>query len=949
MTVRILRGDAPAVAQVTHLYAPPALGQVAIGILGAGKPPLMFAAWNPAAVVAAWNACAYPEFMEATASVAPNGTDVLLTSDVAGRPFYVYATVGGEAFGNCVQIITPVGNVTGGTATITFMGQTTGTFNPVTETAAGLLTLMEALAGSVIQAGDLTITGPTGGPWTFTFGGRYLDQPVPLMTINNANLTGGQAAQDEIQSLSLAVQEPTEFQLERTDTGQTTGVLSTILTASQLQTALAGIGYTTSCTGGPLEPAGGTTEYDTRTRIGSFDASTLTDDTGNATSEGGYFGNSVNESDASTDSGMIECNASGPNFILDYNSNGQGPVVEALNGPGTYLGQIRGLAQFQSHVPQGTVVSSAQLVLDQVNSANAVTINVHGVKQANATWPSTPSAAWDLPLTTAQSTFVSSLQVQVIDVTAIINEILSQGSWAPGNYVMFYLSAASTTGINGFIGNPSDPNPPTLLINYATSPDLHTQMVMVTCDAPHATTIDNAIIPLAIASGTGNIPGYVCKAVKVANASWPANAAAAAANTLTTASTTFEMYTDGTPIEVNVTSVLQEIVNQSSWTPGNSILFYFTPPPTTNNFEMDTDFNFEGYTAPLLEASYGGGLPIDITWIGPNADEYIPPLEVIAVGSFVPPVISVIQIGQPALSAALDVTLEFPGGETLIIRDDVRSQGPNHYDDPYNWEGGDGTFLVPQEGDELYIESGSDNLSYGLRQRQNFIALLGINCLFMTGVHHWWVGQAVEVQTTGTLPGGLAVSTTYYVASINGPYVQLSATPGGRPVTLSSGATGVQTMGVRLSSAEVEARWSGELGLSRLNTQNSTYYEYRERYLSVWCPSVKVGTGAGSGSSRVYFDLGVVPSTVTGIATAGEADQGVNSMLILCESNETEITVLGADLGVAIFPEESGQFDQAQLYSGSLTLGPNVNGNKVTRTTGTFSSLGATIAQNIIL
>lgn len=79
---------------------------------------------------------------------------------------------------------------TGGTFTLTFGGETTAAlaFNA---TAATVQTALEALAN--IDDGDITVTGgPLGtAPVVVTFGGQYMAEDVPNLTVNGGSLTGG--------------------------------------------------------------------------------------------------------------------------------------------------------------------------------------------------------------------------------------------------------------------------------------------------------------------------------------------------------------------------------------------------------------------------------------------------------------------------------------------------------------------------------------------------------------------------------------------------------------------------------------------------------------------------------------------------------------------------------------------------------------------------------------
>jgi hypothetical protein len=89
---------------------------------------------------------------------------------------------------NEVQTVTLTGAPTGGTFTLTYDGQTTGTI-AYNASAATVDAALEALSN--IGSGDVAVTGSAGGPYTVTFGGALAATNVPEMTANGASLTGG--------------------------------------------------------------------------------------------------------------------------------------------------------------------------------------------------------------------------------------------------------------------------------------------------------------------------------------------------------------------------------------------------------------------------------------------------------------------------------------------------------------------------------------------------------------------------------------------------------------------------------------------------------------------------------------------------------------------------------------------------------------------------------------
>jgi hypothetical protein len=89
-----------------------------------------------------------------------------------------------------VQTMSKVSTVSGGTFTVSFMGETTSAlaYNIIN---SALLTALEALPN--IAPGDVTLGGGpiNTTPVTITFAGQYASADVPLMIVDSALLTGG--------------------------------------------------------------------------------------------------------------------------------------------------------------------------------------------------------------------------------------------------------------------------------------------------------------------------------------------------------------------------------------------------------------------------------------------------------------------------------------------------------------------------------------------------------------------------------------------------------------------------------------------------------------------------------------------------------------------------------------------------------------------------------------
>lgn len=87
---------------------------------------------------------------------------------------------------NAVQSLTITGSPTGGTFTVTYATITSAAI-PYNATAAQVQTALQGMTS--IGAGNVTVTGSAGGPWTLTFGGQLGVQPVTTVTASGAGLT----------------------------------------------------------------------------------------------------------------------------------------------------------------------------------------------------------------------------------------------------------------------------------------------------------------------------------------------------------------------------------------------------------------------------------------------------------------------------------------------------------------------------------------------------------------------------------------------------------------------------------------------------------------------------------------------------------------------------------------------------------------------------------------
>ncbi|MCC9608514.1 hypothetical protein LOC68_09890 [Blastopirellula sp. JC732] len=209
MALFVWRGDARPKAQVVHVTAEfVEAGDVCT--LTINRKAISFAALSSSVVpiyeglVAAIEASDVQELADITAEVVSDASPpyLKLTGAGDGRPFTVTAAASNGSLGNVSvatttssyaganekqQIGMPSG-VTGGTFTLSFDGETTGSI-AYNASAATVQSALETLAN--IDSGDVEVSGSSGGPWVVEFKQAYAATDVSLITIDSSSLTAG--------------------------------------------------------------------------------------------------------------------------------------------------------------------------------------------------------------------------------------------------------------------------------------------------------------------------------------------------------------------------------------------------------------------------------------------------------------------------------------------------------------------------------------------------------------------------------------------------------------------------------------------------------------------------------------------------------------------------------------------------------------------------------------
>lgn len=116
-------------------------------------------------------------------------------------------------------------------------------------------------------------------------------------------------------------------------------------------------------------------------------------------------------------------------------------------------------------------------------------------------------------------------------------------------------------------------------------------------------------------------------------------------------------------------------------------------------------------------------------------------------------------------------------------------------------------------------------------------------------------GTSLEIFTTGTVPGGLAVNQRYYVVSASGTTCKLSLSNGGAPIDITSAGTGTQTFA--LETGITASVLNGNFQVSNLT---ATTYD-----ITVSVAATAYDTGHGGASVSAYYEITAGVDTVTAI------------------------------------------------------------------------------------
>jgi len=133
---------------------------------------------------------------------------------------------------------------------------------------------------------------------------------------------------------------------------------------------------------------------------------------------------------------------------------------------------------------------------------------------------------------------------------------------------------------------------------------------------------------------------------------------------------------------------------------------------------------------------------------------------------------------------------------------------------------------------------------------------------------------------------------------------------------------GLANTSIDLTSLNIAQSYTGKIGLPDYNTDGTSYYEYREKYLKLGtATTVNVGRGEGQGSGRIKLHLGTNAATVNVEGTGSPAESGLPALLIQGSNASNVLNITQGNVGLAVEVSTTAQFPTLRVGSESNPAG----------------------------
>ena len=133
---------------------------------------------------------------------------------------------------------------------------------------------------------------------------------------------------------------------------------------------------------------------------------------------------------------------------------------------------------------------------------------------------------------------------------------------------------------------------------------------------------------------------------------------------------------------------------------------------------------------------------------------------------------------------------------------------------------------------------------------------------------------------------------------------------------------GLDQSAVLLASLDIRADSAAEIGLPDLNTDNGTYYEYRDKELKIGATLLTIGLGEGQGSSRINIGLGATTCAATVYKTGTATNRG--AVHITGGDASSTFHMLDGSVDLAMWSGSVGSWSIIVVNGGTLNCGSGV-------------------------
>lgn len=138
---------------------------------------------------------------------------------------------------------------------------------------------------------------------------------------------------------------------------------------------------------------------------------------------------------------------------------------------------------------------------------------------------------------------------------------------------------------------------------------------------------------------------------------------------------------------------------------------------------------------------------------------------------------------------------------------------------------------------------------------------------------------------------------------------------------------GLDQSSIQPASLNIYASFTGQIGLSRYNTDNGDgYVEYRERSLKIGPATLNIGMGEGSGSSFVRINTGTDQTTLN-LYNAARPTKSTHAVQWQGTHASNVLNLLGGSFAAADAPDESATAATINIGRGSTANGAASEGS----------------------